>query len=529
MKVFIKYLLIPSALLLLLIGSGSASLIANGSFEDGNPTGESWTRLNNGDTSLTGWSIGGDGVDWHNHVQFGFPPDGDMLIDLNLDGGTIGTIFQEFTTTPGITYALSFYLAGPGKEFGFPDPRNIKVNVAGGDYIISQSASNYTDILWGLKQLNFQAVSNNTTLTFSSVNSTGIWGPILDKVIVEPVAFINEYTIPTINSHPMFIDVDSEGRVWFTEQDGKKIGRFNPKTETFIEYPTDLKPRDIVYNVRDRSLYFLEDEYLNGHYAILDTKTGAVHEFPTELPAASAVDCTVDPSGNFWFNGWDSRSVSKVSRSGLENYIPPSFGYMSGLTQDPQGNIWLTIVQGGEYNPRLLKLDTNLAQAGTSNGFTEIPLPISQATIRKPLAALGKIWFWNESKISCYDPATGLFDEYPTTTPNAGISDLAADRWGRIWFTESAANQIGMLDLRAGIITEFPIPTAGGSPVGIAVDVNRDIIWFTESSGNKIGKLTLSDEEQYQQYEGDFDGDGDVDGDDLSVFINEFGQTNHDF
>jgi virginiamycin B lyase len=118
-----------------------------------------------------------------------------------------------------------------------------------------------------------------------------------------------------------------------------------------------------------------------------------------------------------------------------------------------------------------------------------------------------------------------MFEEYPTPTPNAGINDLAADRWGRIWFTEGAANQIGMLDLRTGIITEFPVPTANGSPMGIAVDVNRDIIWFTESSGNKIGKLILSEIEPWQLREGDLDGDGDVDGGDLSIFANDFGRT----
>jgi streptogramin lyase len=336
---------------------------------------------------------------------------------------------------------------------------------------------------------------------------------------------IEEYTIPTPNSHPMFIDVDTGGRIWFTEQDGKKIGRFNPKVQTFNEYSTTFKPYNIVYNVRDGSVCFVGGEYSDGHYGILFPGTGIINEFPTGLPVASASDCTVDPYGNFWFNGWDSRSVSKVSKTGVETYIPPSFGYTSGLTEDPRGNIWLTIVQAYEYNPRLLKLDTKLAQAGTSNGFTEISLPISQATIRRPLAALGKIWFWNESKIACYNPDTGMFDEYPTPTPNAGIGDLAADRWGRIWFTEGAANRIGMLDLRTGIITEFPVPTAGSLPTGIAVDMNRDIVWFTEMSGNKIGKLILAGIEPSQPCEGDFDNDGDVDGSDLAIFAADFGRT----
>ncbi len=306
--------------------------------------------------------------------------------------------------------------------------------------------------------------------------------------------FIKEYTIPTSNSKPLNIDVGTNNIVWFTENNGMKIGSFNSITKTFKEYPTTLHPYDIVYNVLNGLVYFTLDEYSNGHYGVLVPRAGTVYEFPTGLPVASAVDCTLDPSGNFWFNGWDSQSVSKVNKTGgMETYIPPSFGYMSGLTEDPEGNIWLTIVQAYEYNPRLLKLDTKLAQHGTSNGFTEIPLPNNQETIRRPLAALGKIWFlmMDESKIASYDTETGMFKEYSTPTPNAGPNYLAFDRWGRLWFTEALANQIGMLDLRTGIITEFPIPTPNSQPAGIAVDMNRDIIWFTESSSNKIGQLIL--------------------------------------
>ncbi|HDH06015.1 MAG TPA: hypothetical protein ENH01_09960 [Nitrospirae bacterium] len=306
-------------------------------------------------------------------------------------------------------------------------------------------------------------------------------------------AVILEYDIPTPNSKPMYIDVDDNGMVWFTELDGVKIGRFNPREETFTEYPVTFQPRCIVYNVLNNLVYFTEDASGNGHYGALFPKTGSVLEFPTGLPSGSSVDCTLDPDGNFWFNGWDSQSLSKANKAGLENYVLPSFGYTAGLTEDPEGNIWMTIVSAYEYNPRLIKFDPSLGEPGTSKGFSEIPLLVSQATIRAPIAALGKIWFpiIDQSKIASYDPATGTFQEYPAPTPDAGIQRIAIDRWNRIWFTEELANQIGMLDLRTGLITEYPLPTPGSSPHGIVVDKNRDIVWFVESAGNKIGRLTL--------------------------------------
>jgi streptogramin lyase len=307
-------------------------------------------------------------------------------------------------------------------------------------------------------------------------------------------ATITEYNIPTKDSALRSIAVDSSGRVWFTEFNGKKIGRFDPTTGMFKEYRVHFAPWCVIYNVLDKLIYFTAGDYSNGHYGVLNPTNGAISEFPTSLPVASSVDCTITPDRYFWFNGWDSQTVSKSDNSGhIINYIPPYFGYTSGLTEDPEGNLWLTIVGAYEYNPTLLKLDTKLAQPGTSTGFETIPLPTNQETVRSPLAALGKIWFpmMNSSKIASYDPTAKVFETFSTPTPNATPGRLAVDRWGRLWFAENSVNQIGMLDLRTHTISEFPVPTPNSHPEQITVDNNQDVVWFTEASGNKIGKLIL--------------------------------------
>ena len=48
---------------------------------------------------------------------------------------------------------------------------------------------------------------------------------------------VTEWVIPTPNSAPHDIVVDSDGIVWFTEINANNIGRFNPATEEFREYP----------------------------------------------------------------------------------------------------------------------------------------------------------------------------------------------------------------------------------------------------------------------------------------------------
>ena len=59
---------------------------------------------------------------------------------------------------------------------------------------------------------------------------------------------------------------------------------------------------------------------------------------------------------------------------------------------------------------------------------------------------------------------------------------------GNLWFTESTANQIGRITT-AGVVTEFPIPTAGSGPVGIAAGPDGNL-WFTEANSSRIGRMT---------------------------------------
>lgn len=183
--------------LLLLPAGVRADQIVNGSFEDGlyDPVlNGSWVPVSAGQTKITGWTIGAAGVDWHQNsyeIQNAFA--GTKMIDLNRSGGGLadtGTLSQSFATTVSGQYLLRFHLAGP--YTGFPDPRQVRVDIAGITQIFSQAASNNLALVWGEEVLPFSAIGTTTTLTFSSVNGTGYWGPFLDAVSVEPAVAVPE-------------------------------------------------------------------------------------------------------------------------------------------------------------------------------------------------------------------------------------------------------------------------------------------------------------------------------------------------
>lgn len=182
-------LLLASVISLLAEPALAQNLIDNGSFEDGDYSGGAWETISPGDTDITSWTVGGAGVDWHNTIEMRFPNDGDLAVDLNLSGGGLsdtGTVAQSFTTVSGQEYLLSFFLAGPAGG-SFPDPRQVRVDVAGVTQTFSTPASPHDALVWERMDLEFTAVDSQTTLTFASVDGTGYWGPLLDSVSVDEV------------------------------------------------------------------------------------------------------------------------------------------------------------------------------------------------------------------------------------------------------------------------------------------------------------------------------------------------------
>jgi streptogramin lyase len=87
-------------------------------------------------------------------------------------------------------------------------------------------------------------------------------------------------------------------------------------------------------------------------------------------------------------------------------------------------------------------------------------------------------------------PAQAAFSiiEYPVPTAGGFPLGTALGSDGNVWFTEFNADKIAKIT-PAGVVTEYPIPTASSQPQGIAAGPDGNL-WFTETAANKIGKIT---------------------------------------
>jgi len=289
---------------------------------------------------------------------------------------------------------------------------------------------------------------------------------------------IVEYLVPTANSLPLQIAAGSDGALWFTEEDGNKIGRITT-SGVITEYrvPTPNSGPFGITAGPDGALWFAES---NSNKIARITTAGAITEYPVPTPNANVGDIAAGPDGALWFNEWNANALGRITTAGVVTaYYPPTSGAGVGFpTPGPDGAVWFI-----EY------LANNIGQVSTTTGaFTEYPIPTpGSAPGQITLGPDGALWFTEQSgnKIGRITTA-GAITEYLVPTPNSQPLCITDGSDGALWFTERDGNNIGRVTT-AGLFTEYPVPTPGAAPYGIAQGPDG-AVWFVESLGNRIGQ-----------------------------------------
>jgi virginiamycin B lyase len=138
------------------------------------------------------------------------------------------------------------------------------------------------------------AVSQNDTVWFTANSPANTIGKVDAK------GKITTYVVPT-KGYLRRIDVDSNGIVWFGEYEAGKIGRFDPKTETFKEYPLpgpDPTPYGLGIDSNNQIWYSSHNMDVLGR---LDPRTGQVTEFPLPYSENGIKEFFLDSQGRMWF------------------------------------------------------------------------------------------------------------------------------------------------------------------------------------------------------------------------------------
>jgi choice-of-anchor C domain-containing protein len=165
--------------------AADATVVLNGSFEQGPASVGSFTTFGTGSTAITGWTVTGGSVDvigsYWNHS------DGRRSLDLS--GNQAGTIAQMIPTIAGKRYTVSFDISSnPDRAFaksmlvGFGSATPVAVTFTG---------PIQRPLQWQSVSLRFVADAPTTRLSFRSTTN-GAWGIALDNVsavIPEPATW----------------------------------------------------------------------------------------------------------------------------------------------------------------------------------------------------------------------------------------------------------------------------------------------------------------------------------------------------
>ena len=139
------------------------------------------------------------------------------------------------------------------------------------------------------------ALDQQGNVWFTEMKRDGTIGKVDPKTLM-----VTKY-IPPSREKPRRIQVDDDGIVWFCVYDAGKIGRFDPKAETFKEYPLpnpNSKPYALAISRDHKIWYSGEHTDVIGR---LDPDTGKITEFPMPYTDNGMRDFFLDKDGRIWF------------------------------------------------------------------------------------------------------------------------------------------------------------------------------------------------------------------------------------
>ncbi len=191
----IKTLLAVSALIS--VGSASANLLVNGSFETPNPT---YAALGSGSTAINGWTTFLSGVEHFNPSAYllgvlGSADEGLMAVDLANLTFSSGGIEQTFATTSGQLYAVSFAL-GNSSYAGRGAAGAVVLSIGGApQQTFTTAAAVGNAIAWNPYSWTFTATGTSTTLAFSNSQNANTHFAFIDDVSVTAVPEPTTYAL----------------------------------------------------------------------------------------------------------------------------------------------------------------------------------------------------------------------------------------------------------------------------------------------------------------------------------------------
>ena len=280
------------------------------------------------------------------------------------------------------------------------------------------------------------------TIWISDTAKPRIWKFTIDDKQFKSYEFEGQISV-TLN-------IDNDGKIWYTDTPNSRIGFFDPSTEKFenIDLPiksipifteTDLK-NNIWIALADRNilLKYNQDEKKFGEFKV------------SAAPQSGTTALILDKTGNIWFTEAQAGKIGVINpNTGKFKEFGPqdSLKEPTALFFDENGNLWISEHTG----LAITKFDPVLETFERISLSDKDALPFGMTSDR-----FGNIWLGQHTanKLSVYDPYNRNFKEVSIPTEQSFTQFITSDDKGNIWFAEQRGQKLGMVS-----ITEIPKQT----------------------------------------------------------------------
>ena len=285
-------------------------------------------------------------------------------------------------------------------------------------------------------------VYDGENIWISDAQKPRLWKFSINDEQFTPYTFSGQTTI--------FMDMDKEGKIWFSDTPNSKIGNFDPKTEEFeiISLPqfTLVSQKSIPTSVaidHDNDVWIaIIDQSILLEY---DQETKNFDIYNTLTPDAGPTAIEIDSSNNVWFAESLVGNLGKIDSDTKQmTEFTPNEGPLAepfALMIDKQENIWIA----EHIGPSITK----------------------------------------------FNPILESFDKVSVPNSESLPFGMVLDKYDNIWAAQHVIDSLIVYDPYNNRISEVEIPTDGSFTQFVTADDNGDV-WFVEQRGGKIGKVSIS-------------------------------------
>jgi virginiamycin B lyase len=297
---------------------------------------------------------------------------------------------------------------------------------------------------------------------------------------------IREWSVPTKGAHPHDPAVGPDGALWFTEQMANKLGRLDPKTGNFREYPLvygkNSGPHGLVADANGNIWYTAN---FGGYIGKLDPRTGDVTEF--RMPSEKVDDphtAVFDAQGTLWFTAQGGNAVGRLDPNTgkiVLKEVPTESALPYGIQVNSKGlPVFCELGSNkiGSVNPKSLEI-------------TEYTLPESARPRRLAIAADDTVYFtdFKSGHLGRLNMSTGEVKMYASPGgPESNPYGITITPNGMVWYSESGVNPntIVRFDPRTETFARANIPSGGGVVRNMAATADGRV-YIACSGVDKVG------------------------------------------